>query len=186
MLWRSLALVGSAIYAYSIKYETILHAERIVKLKHEIAGVSTTRSRHCGPNGRISAGPSASRRSPTNFSSCSRSQADRRSSARQPARQRAARRPDRREARDARARRSDQYARAPSPTTPAARRPPRPTPSAALERQSDELTSKPSARMPRTATRPADAAQSAPNCARARNRVARPSRAASRPRRPPR
>ena len=31
-----LALVGSAIYAYSIKYETIFHAERIVKLKHEI------------------------------------------------------------------------------------------------------------------------------------------------------
>jgi cell division protein FtsL len=30
------ALVGSAIYAYSIKYETIFHAERIVKLKHEI------------------------------------------------------------------------------------------------------------------------------------------------------
>ncbi|WP_395665722.1 hypothetical protein [Methylocella sp.] len=31
-----LALLGSAIYAYSIKYETIFHAERIVKLKHEI------------------------------------------------------------------------------------------------------------------------------------------------------
>ncbi len=31
-----IALVGSAIYAYSIKYETIFHAERIVKLKHEI------------------------------------------------------------------------------------------------------------------------------------------------------
>jgi cell division protein FtsL len=31
-----LALIGSAIYAYSIKYETIFHAERIVKLKHEI------------------------------------------------------------------------------------------------------------------------------------------------------
>ncbi len=31
-----LALVGSAIYAYSIKYQTIFHAERIVKLKHEI------------------------------------------------------------------------------------------------------------------------------------------------------
>lgn len=30
------ALVGSAIYAYSIKYQTIFHAERIVKLKHEI------------------------------------------------------------------------------------------------------------------------------------------------------
>jgi len=30
------ALVGSAIYAYSIKYETIFHAETIVKLKHEI------------------------------------------------------------------------------------------------------------------------------------------------------
>lgn len=30
------ALIGSAIYAYSIKYETIFHAERIVKLKHEI------------------------------------------------------------------------------------------------------------------------------------------------------
>ncbi|WP_026607086.1 cell division protein FtsL [Methylocapsa acidiphila] len=30
------ALIGSAIYAYSIKYETIYHAERIVKLKHEI------------------------------------------------------------------------------------------------------------------------------------------------------
>jgi cell division protein FtsL len=31
-----LALVGAAIYAYSTKYETIFHAERIVKLKHEI------------------------------------------------------------------------------------------------------------------------------------------------------
>lgn len=31
-----LALVGAAIYAYSIKYETIYHAERIVKLKHDI------------------------------------------------------------------------------------------------------------------------------------------------------
>lgn len=30
------ALIGSAIYAYSIKYETIFHAERIVKLKHQI------------------------------------------------------------------------------------------------------------------------------------------------------
>lgn len=31
-----LALIGSAIYAYLIKYETIFHGERIVKLKHEI------------------------------------------------------------------------------------------------------------------------------------------------------
>lgn len=31
-----IALIGSAIYAYSIKYETIFHAEKIVKLKHEI------------------------------------------------------------------------------------------------------------------------------------------------------
>lgn len=31
-----LALIGSAIYAYSIKYDTIFHAERIVKLKHQI------------------------------------------------------------------------------------------------------------------------------------------------------
>jgi cell division protein FtsL len=30
------SLIGSAIYAYSIKYETTLHAEKIVKLKHEI------------------------------------------------------------------------------------------------------------------------------------------------------
>lgn len=30
------ALIGSAIYAYTIKYETIFHAEKIVKLKHEI------------------------------------------------------------------------------------------------------------------------------------------------------
>jgi cell division protein FtsL len=30
------SLIGSAIYAYSIKYDTILHAEKIVKLKHEI------------------------------------------------------------------------------------------------------------------------------------------------------
>ena len=30
------SLIGSAIYAYSIKYETILHAERIAKLKGEI------------------------------------------------------------------------------------------------------------------------------------------------------
>ncbi len=31
-----LALVGSAIYAYSIKYQTIFHAEKIVELKHQI------------------------------------------------------------------------------------------------------------------------------------------------------
>jgi cell division protein FtsL len=31
------ALIGSAIYAYTIKYETVFHAEEIVKLKHEIA-----------------------------------------------------------------------------------------------------------------------------------------------------
>jgi len=31
-----LALVGSAIYAYSIKYETIFHAEKIAELKHQI------------------------------------------------------------------------------------------------------------------------------------------------------
>src|SRR5262249_54948224 len=29
-------LVGSAIYAYSVKYDTIIQAERIVKLKHEV------------------------------------------------------------------------------------------------------------------------------------------------------
>lgn len=32
-----LALIGSAIYAYTIKYATIFHAEEIVKLKHEIS-----------------------------------------------------------------------------------------------------------------------------------------------------
>jgi cell division protein FtsL len=31
-----LALVGAAIYAYSIKYATVFNAEEIVKLKHEI------------------------------------------------------------------------------------------------------------------------------------------------------
>jgi cell division protein FtsL len=31
-----LALVGAAIYAYSIKYATVFSAEEIVKLKHEI------------------------------------------------------------------------------------------------------------------------------------------------------
>jgi cell division protein FtsL len=31
------SLIGSAIYAYSIKYETTFHAERIAKLKHEIS-----------------------------------------------------------------------------------------------------------------------------------------------------
>jgi cell division protein FtsL len=30
------SLIGSAIYAYTIKYDTILHAEKIVKLKHQI------------------------------------------------------------------------------------------------------------------------------------------------------
>jgi cell division protein FtsL len=30
------ALIGSVIYVYTIKYETIFHAEKIVKLKHEI------------------------------------------------------------------------------------------------------------------------------------------------------
>jgi cell division protein FtsL len=31
-----IALIGSAIYAYSIKYQTVLHAESIAKLKHQI------------------------------------------------------------------------------------------------------------------------------------------------------
>ena len=31
------ALIGSAVYAYSIKYETILYAEQILKTKHQIA-----------------------------------------------------------------------------------------------------------------------------------------------------
>jgi cell division protein FtsL len=31
------ALVGAAIYAYSVKYATVFSAEEIVKLKHEIA-----------------------------------------------------------------------------------------------------------------------------------------------------
>jgi hypothetical protein len=35
-LFAILALVGSAIYAYSIKYETIFHAEKIAELKHRI------------------------------------------------------------------------------------------------------------------------------------------------------
>lgn len=30
------SLIASAIYAYTIKYDTILHAERIVKLQHDI------------------------------------------------------------------------------------------------------------------------------------------------------
>jgi cell division protein FtsL len=30
------ALIGSVVYVYTIKYETIFHAERLVKLKHEI------------------------------------------------------------------------------------------------------------------------------------------------------
>jgi cell division protein FtsL len=31
-----LALVGSAVYAYSIKYQTILRAEQITKMKHKV------------------------------------------------------------------------------------------------------------------------------------------------------
>jgi cell division protein FtsL len=31
-----IALIGSALYAYSIKYETIYYSEQIVKIKHEI------------------------------------------------------------------------------------------------------------------------------------------------------
>jgi cell division protein FtsL len=31
------ALVGSAVYAYSIKYETILFSEQIVKIQHQIS-----------------------------------------------------------------------------------------------------------------------------------------------------
>jgi cell division protein FtsL len=31
-----LVLVGSAVYAYSIKYQTILRAEQITKMKHEV------------------------------------------------------------------------------------------------------------------------------------------------------
>ncbi len=43
-MWRLLhlvaiaALVGSAVYAYSIKYETIWYSEQMVKLKHKIEG----------------------------------------------------------------------------------------------------------------------------------------------------
>jgi cell division protein FtsL len=42
-MWRVLhlfaiaALIGSAIYVYNIKYETILESEEIVKLRHQIA-----------------------------------------------------------------------------------------------------------------------------------------------------
>lgn len=32
------ALIGSAIYAYSIKYQTIFYAEEMVRLQHEIRG----------------------------------------------------------------------------------------------------------------------------------------------------
>src|SRR5947209_17969150 len=41
-MWRLLhgfaiaALVGSAVYAYSIKYETILYVEQIAKIRHQI------------------------------------------------------------------------------------------------------------------------------------------------------
>ena len=31
-------LIGSAVYAYSVKYETILYAEQIIKTRHLIAG----------------------------------------------------------------------------------------------------------------------------------------------------
>ncbi len=42
-MWRLLnlvavaVLIGSAVYAYSIKYETILYAEQILKVRHQIA-----------------------------------------------------------------------------------------------------------------------------------------------------
>lgn len=42
-MWRLLhlfaiaALIGSAVYVYNIKYETILESEQIVKLRHQIA-----------------------------------------------------------------------------------------------------------------------------------------------------
>ncbi len=42
-MWRLLhlvaigALVGSAVYAYTIKYETIWYSEQIVKMKHKIS-----------------------------------------------------------------------------------------------------------------------------------------------------
>ncbi len=41
-MWRLLnliaiaALIGSAVYAYTVKYETILFAEQILKVKHQI------------------------------------------------------------------------------------------------------------------------------------------------------
>jgi hypothetical protein len=35
-LFAIFALIGSAIYAYSIKFETIFHAEKIAELKHQI------------------------------------------------------------------------------------------------------------------------------------------------------
>jgi hypothetical protein len=43
-MWRLLhfvviaTLIGSAVYAYSVKYETIWYAEQIVKMKHKIDG----------------------------------------------------------------------------------------------------------------------------------------------------
>ena len=35
-LFAIAALIGSAVYAYSIKYETIYYSEQIVKIQHEI------------------------------------------------------------------------------------------------------------------------------------------------------
>ena len=47
-----LALVGSAVYAYSIKYATLYQAEQMAKLKHECR--RDDRSPRCAPNGRTS------------------------------------------------------------------------------------------------------------------------------------
>lgn len=35
-LFAVLGLIGSAVYAYSVKYETILFAEQIIKTKHQL------------------------------------------------------------------------------------------------------------------------------------------------------
>ncbi len=65
-----LALIGSAVYAYRIKYETIYLAEQVAKLRNQI---QRERDRDRRAAGRMAAltGPTASRRWPTSISTSS-------------------------------------------------------------------------------------------------------------------
>ena len=71
----SRALIASALYAYSVKYDTLYYAEQVAKLK---AKVHTERDAIAvlKAEWQLLTGPTACKRSPTSTSTCSRSTSD--------------------------------------------------------------------------------------------------------------